>query len=247
MRLGAAVAWLSVAAGCGSTALAPSPPLASLGSPHFVVRHAASDAAIVPAMTAALEDSYARILSNLRATGMPIVTLTLYSDHAALEAATRAIAGVVPPWTAGLVTSESQIHMMSPSIAGWGPLDRMVVNLVHEFAHCVSLHVNPRIANHPRWLWESVAIYEAGQRVDLRTIPYMTALAPPSFAALDDVEDTRVYDVGYSIGEFLVARWGQDALAGLVASGGDTAAALGAAPADVERAWFAFARDRYGF
>jgi hypothetical protein len=25
--------------------------------------------------------------------------------------------------------------------------------IVHEFAHCVSLHVNPGIANNPRWLW----------------------------------------------------------------------------------------------
>ena len=44
----------------------------------------------------------------------------------------------------------------------------MVSHLVHEFAHCVSLQVNPRIANNPRWLWESVAIYESRQSVDLR-------------------------------------------------------------------------------
>ena len=141
-----------------------------------------------------------------------------------MEAATRPVAGVVPPWTAGLVTSRSQIHLMSPNHPSWAPFDRMLSHLVHEFAHCVSLHVNPRIANNPRWLWESVAIYESRQAVDLRTIDYMRALSPPPFATLSGFDNTRVYDVGYSIAEFIVSRWGQRGLRDLVAANGDTAA-----------------------
>ena len=54
----------------------------------------------------------------------------------------------------------------------------VVVAIVHEFAHCASMRVNPAIANNPRWLWETVALYEAGQIVDPRTLPYMTAHRP---------------------------------------------------------------------
>jgi hypothetical protein len=136
---------------------------------------------------------------------------------------------------------------MSPNAPAWGPFDRMVSNLLHEFAHCVTLHLNPTIANNPRWLWESVAIYESRQSVDLRTIDYLAALTPPSFDSLNSFDNMRVYDVGYSIAEFIVARWGQRALPDLIAGNGDTAGALGIPPADFQRDWFAFARARYGF
>jgi hypothetical protein len=218
----------------------------AFSSQHFTLLATAADQASAPAMTAALEASYARILGDLQVDSMPTVTVTLYADHASLEAATRAIAGVVPAYASGLVTSETQIHMMSPAAPGWGPLDPMLTNLVHEFAHCVSLHVNPRFGNNPRWLWEAVAIFEARQSVDLRTVSYMASLSPPAFSTLNSFDNTRVYDVGYSIGEFIATRWGQASLRQLIAANGDTAAVLGLPLADFERDWFAFARQRYG-
>ena len=123
----------------------------------------------------------------------------------------------------------------------------MLSHLVHEFAHCVTLRVKPGIANNPRWLWESVAIYESGQSVDLRGLDYMRSLSPPAFETLNSLENTRVYDVGYSIAEFIVTRWGSGALADLVGANGDTTAVLGITPGDFQRDWFAFTRQRYGF
>jgi hypothetical protein len=38
--------------------------------------------------------------------------------------------------------------MMSPNAAG--PADRVATNVVHQFAHCVSLHLDLRIATHRR-------------------------------------------------------------------------------------------------
>jgi len=61
------------------------------------------------------------------------------------------------------------------------------------------------------------------------------------------VDNTRIYDVGYSIAEFIVSRWGQSTLSQLVAASGDTAATLGVPLTDFQRQWFAFARERYGF
>ena len=135
---------------------------------------------------------------------------------------------------------------MSPNSPAWAPYSRMLSHLVHEFAHCVTLRANPRIANNPRWLWESVAIYESGQSVDLRGVSYMAALQPPAFASLNSLDNTLVYDVGYSIAEFVVSRWSRRALADLVAANGDPSAALGVSIDDFERQWFAFARQRYG-
>ncbi len=43
-----------------------------------------------------------------------------------------------------------------------------------------------------------------------------------------------------------MGRWGQRALADLVAANGDTAAVLGISLSDFQRDWFAFTRTRYG-
>jgi hypothetical protein len=240
---------LAVVAACGDAAVAPTrseAPSGSLSSAHFVFHYSALDGASVSTIAAAVEAQYARILDDLRTPAMPIVTVTLYPDHAALEAAVRPLVGTIPAFASGLATSQSEIHIMSPNAPGGGPIERMQSNLVHEFAHCVSLHVNPRFGNNPRWLWESVAIYESRQAVDLRAVRYMAALDPPSFETLGAVDDTRIYDVGYSIGEFIVSRWGQGALAPLIVANGDTVATLGVPLDDFQRQWFAFVRERYG-
>lgn len=245
-----AAAIVIMGVGCGAGPPGPTPPVDAGGtysSAHFTFNYTALDAGNIAATAEALEREHARVISDLRADDMPTVTVTFYTEHAAMAAATRAAAGEIPPWASGLVTSQSQIHLMSPNLPAWGPYERMLSALVHEFAHCVSLRVNRRIANNPRWLWESVAIYEARQSVDLRTLDYMRALTPPSFDALSSLEQTRVYEVGYSIAEFVVARWGAGALPDLIAANGDTSAVFGLSLADFQRDWFAFARQRYSF
>jgi hypothetical protein len=251
-RLGLAFACMLAAAfaGCGGAGAGPSPPPAFAGSyssAHFLFQYTTLDAGNISTIATLVESQYARIVDDLGAGSMPPVTVTLYLDHAAMVAATQAVAGFIPAYASGLVTADDRIHLMSPNAPAWGPFDRMVSNLVHEFAHCVSLRVNPRIANNPRWLWESVAIYESRQSVDLRTVGYMAALTPPSLESLSAFDNSRVYEVGYSIGEFIVARWGQRRLRDLVAANGDTAAVLGLGTADFQRDWFAFVRERYGF
>jgi hypothetical protein len=250
----AALLWLACAAspGCrGSAAPSAPSPAASAGgtyaSAHFAFQYTSLDAANIGAIAVTLEGQYDRILADLGVERMPIVTVTFYVDHSVMVAATQSVAGFIPASASGLVTSENRIHLMSPNAPAWAPFDRMVSNLVHEFAHCASLRLNPRIANNPRWLWESVAIYESGQAVDLRGVPYMAALAPPPFDSLSGFDNNRVYDVGYSIAEFVVTRWGRPALADLVAANGDTAAVLGVPLPDFQRDWFGFTRQRYGF
>ena len=247
MRRLTGAALLMVAA-CGGTTT-PSPGAAGglYSSAHFGFQYTPLDAANIERTADAVEREYARIIADLRAESMPTVTVTFYTDHAAMAAATRPVAGVVPPWASGLVTSLSEIHMMSLNAPGWGPYERRLSGLVHEFAHCVSMRINPGIPNRPRWLWEAVAIYEAGESVDLRGLDYMRALTPPSFETLNGFDNTRIYEVGYSIAEFVVTRWGSRALADLVMRNGDTVAVLNLSLADFERDWFAFARERHHF
>src|SRR6185295_13972174 len=100
-------------------------------------------------------------------------------------------------------------------------------------------HVNRTIPNRPRWWWEAVAIYESGQRVDPRTLPYVTAGTPPPFSALNSLDDTRIYELGYTIGEFVKAQWGPAALRSLILTNGDVMASVGVTQAQFESGWLA--------
>lgn len=236
-------------AGCYARVTKPTPNVAplTLTSTHFVFHHSDLDTPTIASTAEAIEAEYGRVVADLDAGTMPTVHVTFHPDHGSLQDATRGVAGTIPPWASGLVIAVDQIHMMSFGLPSWGPHSQRIRELTHEFAHAVSMRINPNVANLPRWLWESVAIYEARQFVDPRTIPYLMNLQPPAIAELNAFDNIKIYDVGYLIAEFIVSRGGQPALRALIVNRGDTAATLGLSPADFDTAWFAFARSRYGF
>jgi hypothetical protein len=233
---------------CGGSVSSPSAstagPSETLRSAHFVLHYSATDAATVQQTSDRLEAEYPRIVADLQVSSMPVVQIYLYGSHDALVAGAGPNAGVIPAWATGLATAVDQVHMMSPAVAG--PYDRALSNLVHEFAHCVSIKLRPSIPNNPRWLWEAVAIYESRQAVDPRTLGYLVARQPPAFSRLNSFDNTLVYEVGYLIAEFVVERWGQERLVALVAANGDTLGVLGISSSDFESQWFSAVRSKYG-
>ena len=247
------VAAFLLTGGCGGSApTAPAPPVpsaiafASHASANFVFRYTSMDAATIAATAAVVEAEHARIVGDLGVAGMPAVRVTLYPDVDALRAGVAPIVGPIPAFASGLVTGPADIHVLSPNLASRWPYVIGVTAIVHEFAHCASMRLNTSIANNPRWLWESVALYEAGEIVDPRTLGYMTAGQPPTVAELNRIEDTRIYEVGGLIGAFVVETWGREALRDLVRSNGRLQA-LGVDEAAFASRWYAYARAHYGF
>jgi hypothetical protein len=242
-----------ICAGCGSdggSPVAPSSPTTQQPAPvataHFTFFPTSLDAGNITATADSLEAEYGRITRDLGVDAMPRVNVHFYSDQAALRAAMRPLFGALPSFAIGLATSSTEIHLVSPNQPAVAPYSVMVSNLVHEFAHCVSLHLNPTIANNPRWFWESVAIYESGQLVEPRTLSYMVQGMPPAFSTLNTFENGLVYDIGYTIGAFIVARGGQRALIELIVNNGNVAQTMRMSQAEFEREWFDFVRARYG-
>jgi hypothetical protein len=243
---------LAPACGGGSPPAGPTPSATSApvfethDTANFTFHYTAVDATTVAQTAARLEAEQARITRDLGVTGMGRVTVTLYPDQASLRAGVAPIVGTIPSFATGLVTGPYAVHIVSPS-AGPRGYDTGVVEIVHEFAHGVSLVANPGFANNPRWLWETVAQYEAGQLVDPRGLSYMTSLQPPTLAQLSQISDVRIYDVGALIGAFIVETWGREPMARLVRANGDVAAVLGVDEATFVSRWMAYTRARYGF
>lgn len=134
---------------CGGSASSPStPPTAyeTRASAHFIFRHTALDTASIAQPAATLESHVGRITGSLAVASMPTVTVTLYADRTALQEAVRSQAGTLPSFASGLVTGVDQIHILSPNLASAWTYERGVTAIVHEFAHTVSLRLNPTIA-----------------------------------------------------------------------------------------------------
>jgi hypothetical protein len=219
---------------------APNPGMAlRLATAHFRLYTDAAPDAVLRSVADALEAQLPRFQSDLGVPAIRPVEVRVWQDRTAwLTEVERVLGRPLSPL--GYVTGPDGIRVLAVA--------DVARNASHELVHCLSLYVSASIANNPRWLWETLAVYENRERIDLRTLPYMVSGQPPTLAELnaDVTGSQRVYEVGYSIGEFVVARGGSAALVALIRTNGDTMAALGLSTPEFERAWYAFARERYG-
>lgn len=231
-------------ASCGGRPTVPTPAATAsalslrLETAHFRLSTDAAPEALLRAVADRLEAELPRYQADLGVPSVRPFEVHVWQDEAAWFAEVQRYMGRRVD-TTGYVTGPDGIRVLA--------VEQVARNASHELAHCVSLYVNPRFGNNPRWLWESVALYENGERVDPRTLDYMVAGRPPTLEQLDaDVMTSRqVYELGFLIGEFIVDRGGQGALVELVRSSGDTQAVLGRSGAGFEQAWFAWVKQRY--
>lgn len=206
---------------------------------HFLFHYSEIDTVNRAIIEDSLEENYGRIIKDLQAENMPTVNVYFYANIADLKMGVKDVEPNLPDFAIGLATSVSQIHILSPNHPDLD-LQYMIGNTIHEFAHCVSYRLNPNIANNPRWLWESVAIYEANPRYDPINFPYLKFANPPSFEKLNGFDNTLVYEVGYYIAEYLVATKGKSVLSKLIINNGDIETTLGMSSEEFNNAWFQY-------
>ena len=220
-------------------------PANPLISAHFTFYYTPLDSATIIGVADSLEGHYERVITDLGSGNLPMVHVYFYGSFDSLAAAVSDVAPNLPSWAIGLATAEDQIHMLSPNDPNYD-FQYMFTNLVHEFAHCVSWHINPSIGNNPRWLWESTAIFEGGQFVDPHNISYLIAQDPPTLLELNSMSNTMVYDVGFLIGEYITEAWGYVQLQELISNNGNILLTLGMTNSEFRWAWFQFVKDKYG-
>jgi hypothetical protein len=238
-------------AGCGGSPTAPG----AMGSEtlelrltttHFRVFAGQTSATTVQSAADALERQYARVLTDLNVTSLGPITVRIWQDEAAYYAALDRYFGVHYQ-SNGYITGRDELRVLAVA--------QLDVNVVHEFCHAVSLSVSSTFANNPRWLWETVALYENGELVPPRTLGYMVRGAYPSLADLSADPNAgpsaalgtgrQIYELGYVIGEFIVARWGRAGLLELIRANGNVNAVFGMTPAAFEAEMYASIRAKY--
>jgi len=196
---GIAVACSSGPTSPGPAAHAPAPQFLAFQSARLTFRYTSIDASTIAHTAALVEAEIDRVTDDLGVTQMPTVTITLYPNVDALRTAMTPLVGFFPSFASGLVTGADAVHILSPNLTEQWAYRDGITNTVHEYAHCVSLRLNPTFGNNPRWLWESVALFEAGPYTDpSRLTAFTSGSPPPSFAQLNSFDNTIVNDVGAS-------------------------------------------------
>ena len=215
-------------------------------SAHFKFHLTELDQSGIAAIARHLEDNFSRVANDLNAANVPRINVYFYSDRNALGQALNI--PNPPSWVVGGASAADQIHVMSPYTPNLGrSLEEMLTIFVHEFAHCLTLHIAARSGNNPRWLWEGVALYEAGQFVHPSHLAYMVNGNPPTLAGLNAnwQTNTQVYEVGYLLVEYIVETWGKEKLVDLIQAFGNIQAVLGISVAAFEPGWYEFVKTKY--
>jgi len=206
---------------------------------HFQVFSGTAPDAMLRAAGDRLEADYARILSDLGVSSHPMVTVKVWDDSTTFYNELTRYFGTRNQAT-GYITGPTELRLLAGS--------NLSTNVVHEFVHAASLSVNPRFGNNPRWFWETVALYENGEFVHPRLIDSIALRGIfPTLQQLNaDVNtDTQIYQLGYVLGEFVIARYGRDAFNRLIQTNADLQGVMGVSAAEFEAAWQSFVRQKY--
>jgi hypothetical protein len=208
-----------------------------LHTEHFRILAGATPASELRAAADRLELEYARIVTGLGVDRLPEITVRVWQDPAAyFDVLTRHFG--VRYEASGYITGPTELRMLA------GP--RLATTAVHEFVHAATLSLNPSFANNPRWLWETVALYENGEFVDPRTLPYLAGGAFPTLQQLnvDPNAGRQIYELGYLLGEYIISTYGRPGYLQLILSNGDLSV-LGVSQSEFESGWRSFVRRRY--
>ncbi len=187
-----------------------------------------------------LEDNYLRVLGDLDVTSLNTVTVKIWNNETDFLDEMQRDLGVRFSGARGYVFGKGEIRLLyrgnTPQTA------------LHEFCHAVSLAVNSRFGNNPRWFWEAVAIYEAVEYKNPRTISY---LADGNFPTIEELNSNfnqgnyKIYDVGYLLSEYIIHDFGRNVYVNLIRSNANIEETLGISTPQFESGWKNFIKNKY--
>ncbi len=233
----------------------------TLNTPHFSVYYRRTSPWDAEAVANRLEANYGRILRDLGIPAHPRV-------HVYIHPTRESFVQAVGFYAMGVIRGVDTLHLLKPvSLLAdvVAPMDKVAV---HEFVHAVTIHRlmaearrRGRVRSradfeklyardgkrfdqvYPRWLWESVAVYEAGQYNAL--VANLTVKNGfPTLAQLNE-HNNLVYNLGYTVLDYIIRVHGKEKLMELLHADGDTEGVLGLTPAAFEKEWAAFVREEY--
>jgi hypothetical protein len=183
-----------------------------------------------------LEEHYDTLMNRLQPGPLPKIIIAIWTDKEAFDKAQN----YRHPGATGYVNGKEEVRVLHVG-------RNTGIIAVHELVHVITLFMSPNFGNNPRWLWEAVAVYEAKQFISPSSLPYMVSGDYPTLTILSNEQGTtqRIYQVGYTISEFIVKKWGYEGLRSLIKANGDIKKTFGIDNSSFEQQWYGFVKTTY--
>ena len=218
---------------------------------HFTFIFSGSiDTSKIEELARALENSYSRIGRDLKTIPANNIEVNIYSQRLRYIRATG-------NWSAsGNIEGTSKLHFVEQA---WGERDSKKV-AIHEFTHAVVLKLlideelqplnskifDKKFSTFPIWLWEAISVYEAGQFVEPKTLPFLSNGLYPNLSELDiRSKGGKIYSIGYTVIEYILHKYGQDKFISLIKSYGDLRKVLNVTDGEFSKGWYDFVKEKY--
>jgi len=218
-------------------------------SSHFVfIYNSHIDKKQALSVDSALEANYLRISRDLQTEPADPIEVSIYSNR-------WTYATTHGHWTSGgNIEGTGKLHFLR---SGWDEKNIYKI-AVHEFSHAVMLKLlidrepkplpanfDAKFSKFPTWLYEAIAVYEAGQFEDPKTLPFLADNKYPPLAEFNDrSKGQKIYSVGYTMIEYILQQYGRNKFIELIAAYGNLKI-LGVADDQFMQGWYAFVKAKY--
>ncbi|PBJ13082.1 hypothetical protein [Flavobacterium sp. ACN6] len=230
----------------------------TIQSKHFVISYSGIYKSEAEKVSKHLENNYSKIREDLKDVKHDLIKVFVYGSQYKFNSATGLKENV-----SGTSRGPNEFHFVWSNWFNSVFPDDPLKTALHEFTHCVQLNIlidkaketlitQDRLtfekefdkkfaAEYPRWLWESISIFEAGE-VNTISVKY----AKSKNLTLEDLnQSNQIYNIGYTIIEYLTQKWGKDVLPKLIASFGNIEKTLNITTEEFEKGWIAFLDENY--
>jgi hypothetical protein len=233
--------------------------LTQLRTAHFIISYQGIYTEEAQEIADNLEGNYDRIRTNLNDPEHDTIRVFVHSTQADFNKGTG-----LPNSTAnGTSRGPNEFHFLWTNwFNSLFPSDP-IRTAIHEFTHCVQLNILIKeeqqkwtssdgrdfnqmfeekfIKLYPQWFWEAICDYEASI-VNNISVRY----GMKKNLTLKELNNSnQIYNVGYTIIEYIVEKWGQDKLPILITSYVDIKTVLGVSESEFEKGWIDFVNEKY--
>ncbi len=233
--------------------------LTELRTDHFVISYQGIYRGDAQDIADRLEKNYDRIRANLNDPAHEVIRVFVHPSQSDFNKGT----GLLNSTANGTSRGPNEFHFVWTnwfnSIFPNDPLK----TAVHEFTHCVQLNILIKQAqqelaaiavadfdenfekkfarDYPQWFWEALSIYYANE-VNKISVKYARS-KNPSLEYLSN--SNQIYNIGYTIIEYIVEKWGVKRLPDLITSYVDIKEVLKVSQSDFEKGWTDFVDEKY--
>ncbi len=230
-----------------------------INSSNFIVTYNGILESEAEEISKALELNYERIRTELKDPKHEKISVFIYPNQNDFNKAT----GLVNSKASGTSRGPFAFHLKYETWYNSIFPQKMEKVAVHEFTHCVQLNIlikdalsksqNEDVAffdkkfekefeeKYPQWFWEAICDYEAGI-VNSASVNYGMKNNP----TLKELNNSnQIYNVGYTIVEYFVSKYGKEKLPEFIKSYGNFEQVIGVTEKQFETEWHKFVKEKY--